>query len=227
MAKMRKTKTKYAGVFRLDNGGWWIQATQRDADGRRTARRRVLPSEMSIDEAARARAVLIAELAAELAEDEAPAVEVRSSAARKRGSKATITVADYVLSWAAAKRSLLKASTREHYADVLGRFVVPVLGALPVHELTRADVVRWIGWAQAQRNRFGRQYAQATLRSWYRVLATVLRDMAAEYGLPDPTVRVSPPRSKVRNVREGVTLTPEQIGALLDAVQREYRIQSP
>ena len=56
MAKMQKTKTKYAGVFRLDTGGWWIQATQRDADGRRKAKRRVLPSAMSIDEAARARA---------------------------------------------------------------------------------------------------------------------------------------------------------------------------
>lgn len=223
MAKMRKTKTKYAGVFRLENGGWWIQATQRDAEGRRKARRRALPSELSIDEAARARAALVAELAAELAEDEAPAVEVRPSAAHRRGPKAaTTTVADYVLSWAATKRSLLKPSTREHYADVLGRFVVPVIGSLRVDELTRADVVGWIGWAQQQKNRFDRPYAQATLRSWYRVLATMLRDMAAEFGLPDPTTRVSPPKSKVRNVREGVTLTPEQIGALLDAVKRDY-----
>lgn len=213
MAKQRMTKTRHAGVFRLHNGGWWIQATQRDADGRRRAKRRALPAELSIEEAARQRAVLVAELAAEVSQSEPPPAP--------RAEKVT-TVADYVLSWAAAKRSLLKASTREHYADVLGRFVVPVLGSRPVAGLTRADVVAWVGWAQAQRNRFERPYAEATLRSWFRVLVTVLRDAAAEFGIADPTARVRPPRSSVRNVREGVTLTPAQAGALLRAVQRDY-----
>ena len=218
MAK-QMTKTRYAGVFRLNDGGWWIQATQRDADGRRRAKRRKLPSSASIEEAARERAALVAELAAEVGEADP---EPMASAPMARRSKAATSVADYVLRWAAAKRPLLKPSTREHYADVLGRFVVPVLGQRPVAELTRADVVGWVGWAQAQRNRFGRPYAEATIRSWFRVLVTVLRDAAAEFAIVDPTQRVRPPRSSVRNVREGVTLTPDQIGALLDAVKRDY-----
>lgn len=226
--QQRKTKTRYAGVFRLDNGGWWIQATQRDACGRRRAKRRALPSEVSIEEAARERAVLVAELAGEVAgeaEDAstvAPSAGSNTVAATRPKGRAATTVADYVLSWAAAKRELLKPSTREHYADVLGRFVVPVLGTRAVVELTRADVVEWVGWAQRQHNRYERPYAEATLHSWYRVLVTVLRDAAAEFGIVDPTARVRPPKSPIRNVREGVTLTAAQAAKLLDAVERTY-----
>ena len=164
---------------------------------------------------------MVAELADEVADDDAVAAPI-ARATSGRAARATTTVADYVLSWAAAKRDLLKPSTREHYADVLGRFVVPVIGARRVVELTRADVVAWVGWAQKQQNRFDRPYAEATLKSWFRVLVTVLRDAAAEFAIVDPTARVRPPTSTVRNVREGVTLTPAQVGALLDAVRREY-----
>ena len=86
MAKQqRKTKTRYSGVFRLDNGGWWIQATQRDGCGRRRAKRRVLGSEVSIEEAARERAVLVAELAGEVAGEAGDSSTVAPNAGSNTG----------------------------------------------------------------------------------------------------------------------------------------------
>jgi integrase len=46
--------------------------------------------------------------------------------------------------------------------------------------------------------------------------------MAADLGLPDPTVRVQRPRSGVRGVRQGETLTVEQLGKLLTTVRKLY-----
>ena len=64
--------------------------------------------------------------------------------------KNIITVAEYALSWAEKNRSRLRFSTRERYAEILGKFVVPVLGARAIAELTRADVLEWVTWAQEQ-----------------------------------------------------------------------------
>jgi len=50
-------------------------------------------------------------------------------------------------------------------------------------------------------------------------VSTMLRDLAADYGLADPTSRVSSPETVRRGARESRTLTGAQLGRLLDAVQ--------
>jgi integrase len=92
-------------------------------------------------------------------------------------------------------------------------------GEIPVRELTRTHVERWVAWAQVQRQANGEPYARDTLLTWWRVALTLLKDAAADMEVADPTLRVKPPRSSVRGRREPVTLDREQLLALLGAVR--------
>ena len=211
MAMKDKEKTSKPGVYRLTGGGWMIEATQRDATRRRVYRRMVLSAELSLAEAARERAALVLSLADELARGAAATVTPR-----------TITLSDFAEHWLVRKAARLKPSVRALYVDVIGRRVLPVLGGLRIDAVSRGDVVRWVAWAERQRKRNGRSYAQATLRQWWRVLGTLLKDAAAEAEVADPTNRVTSPSSPERAVREKVTLIGGQIRDLLVVVEREY-----
>jgi integrase len=101
--------------------------------------------------------------------------------------------------------------------------VLPVLGERPVRALTRSDVESWMQWAERQTAPgSGRSYAQDTLRSWWRVLGTMLRDAAADVGISDPTTRVRPPRGSVRSVRERGTLTVEELGRFVETARTRW-----
>ena len=209
-----REKTRKPGVFRLPSGAWEIEAWLRLPTGARMVRRRTLDATLTLHEAARVRAELVADLVEEAGRPPAPP------------PRPTISLTDYATQWARRKAPRLKESTKAHYADVLGRRVLPVLGSRPVTSLTRADVEEWIAWAEAQRRSGISEggasapvpYSQATLGSWWRPLKQLLQDAAAELGFADPTLRIDPPRSARRKIRERRTLTPEQIRMLLDAV---------
>jgi integrase len=209
MAKQKKVKTRYPGVYRAGDQ-WFIQATGRDRHGKKVFKSRYLPGDMPVAEVRHARSELALALSRSLEAGEA-AVELRAA-----------TVADFAERWMKRKRELLKPSVRERYLRVLADHVLPFLGERTLESLTRADVEEWVVWAQRQRTKRGEPYAQDTLRSWWRVLGVLLRDAAAEVALPDPTVRVGPPKSRVRGKRESTTLTGEQLRDLLEAVRAHY-----
>ncbi len=206
-----KTKTSKPGVFRLKGGGWLVQATQRSGDGRRVYRRQVLPAGLTLAEAARKRA----ELVLNLAEGIEHGVVEEVSAPRN-------TLSAYAEQWLARKSTRLKPSVEALYLAVIGRRVLPVLGEHRIDALTRSDLVGWVAWAEAQETRAGRPYAQDTLRQWWRVLRVLVKDAAAETGIPDPTYRVEQPRSSRTGVREKATLTGAQLRQLLAVVERAH-----
>lgn len=208
------TKTRFPGVYRHENGGWWIEARQRTTAGNRVVRRRTLPATLAIEEAVRERALLVTQLTAE--------IDTNAHPTTTSSEPQSTTVADFAEQWIELKTKRLRRSVAEHYADVLGRFVLPVLGTRLVNDISRHDVEEWVGWAEARKTRSNRPYARDTLRSWWRVVATFLRDAAAKFGFPDPTYRVLPPDSTVRGVREGITLTGPEVGLLLQAVGEHY-----
>ena len=90
------------------------------------------------------------------------------------------------------------------------------MGDLYVQAVTRADVERWVAWAERRTKRDGQLYAKDSVHSWWRVLVALLRDAAAELQLPfDPTYRVRPPRTRVNKRREHRTLSAAELGKLL------------
>lgn len=211
----KPTKTKHAGVWRRQDGRYLIRASQRTG-GKQRDTVRTLKAGTTIAEAVRARSALVTQLAAKV---EAAAQPEAWSPSRETAAP---TFTSFVLQWAKHKSPGLRASTRAHYTSVIAERILPHFDGLRVDEITRMSVLGWVTKVQALTNRSSRPYATATLRSWWRPLASILKDCAAEYGLPDPTVRVRPPESTVSNVREQVTLTPAQVGRLLEVIKTDW-----
>lgn len=105
------------------------------------------------------------------------------------------------------------------YRRVLKHRILPQLGDIYCDMFRRSDLEDWVNWCESQLTQAGHPVAQDTLASWRRVLTPLLKDMAIEHGVPDPTVRVRQARSSRRKVREIRTLSIEQIGALLEAAR--------
>ncbi len=119
----------------------------------------------------------------------------------------------------------------------LGKHILPRLGWLPVDQVTRAAIESWTVWAQSQMQaapqakavpqpdpvdvRAPQAYSHDTLRQWWRVLCTVIKDMAADCNLPDPTARVRPPeRPQQAPRREQRTLDTDGLADLVEAARQ-------
>ncbi len=208
--RKKSNNTGYTGVYEIAERRWKIRVTAtHPVTGRTVAKMRTL-SDMTAREASVRREELAVQLQAELAEEQ-----------NRPGGPLT-TFADYVELWVEEKASKVRPSVLEAYLDILGKRVLPVLGHLPMVELRRSDIIRWVAWAEQQVSNRGQVYAQDTMHGWWRVLACCVRDMAAEYDLADPTRRVQPPKSTVRNVTEGRALSAGQLAKLLASVQRYF-----
>ncbi|MFH2008443.1 MAG: hypothetical protein ABI333_17790, partial [bacterium] len=85
------------------------------------------------------------------------------------------------------------------YYDALSLKIWPRLGDYRVTDISRSTVEDWVAWVERQRKADGDPYAQDTLTGWFRVLTRLLRDMAADYNLPDPVRRIRGPHSTRKN----------------------------
>lgn len=145
------------------------------------------------------------------------------------------TVGAYCRSWLAGKLAGMKPAAAETYAQVLAQRFLPVpvdeagvraMGDHHLDEVTRAHVERWVRAAERATRPASRApdapqvlCAHATLEGWWTKVRQVLKDAAAEHGLPDPTARVKGPKGHGRRVvKERKTLQPQELVALLDAL---------
>ena len=77
-------------------------------------------------------------------------------------------------------------------------------------------------WAERRRKEDGTLYARQTVSGWWDLLCMVVRDAVADLDLSrDPTARLKGPRVKSAPVRERRTLSVEQLGRWLDALEEE------
>ena len=202
-----KKKTKHAGLYRLTDGRYHIRATavcQRTGKMKETTK--TLEQDVDEDDA------LIA--LRNLKRDLRLGTPVPGAVRR-------ITVADYAEQWLEAKARRVRPAVAGNYESALASYILPILGELFVDAVTRAEVERWVAWAEHRTLTDGRPYARDTLHGWWRVLAALLRDATAELRLPlDPTYRVRPPQSQAGKRREMKTLTAKELGSLLRGVHQ-------
>lgn len=181
-------------------------------DGVRKYRKRLVPARTPPEVVAAIKAELLAELRAAFEPETQPPPE-----------EIPDTVASYAVSWMRRKARTCRIGVATHYADTLERFVLPYLGDLDCRDVTRGTFEAWCRWAQGLRSTVhGRPYARTTMHGWWRVAGCLLRDMAADYDIPDPTRRVPAPTSDVHGVRERETLTRAQLDALLGAIEEHH-----
>lgn len=135
------------------------------------------------------------------------------------------------------------------YENAVHNHILPKLGWMACGDVTRGAVEAWVVWAEQQeqvRERrvpvIGRDgkpvklpnghtktqgvtesvpYSHDTLRQWWRVLSTILKDMAADMAMADPTARVRPPeRTHLAPKREQRTVETGDLATMLEAARR-------
>lgn len=135
----------------------------------------------------------------------------------------TQSLLHYTQRWAADRLPDLRASTRKSYLDALKLHILPEIGHLDAASITRQDVQALVRRWDRRRQPDGELYSTETTRTWWRVLRVLLRDMAADLRIEDPTERVTPPKLRAGGRhQERRTLTAEQLGALVEACEVHY-----
>ncbi len=206
---MEKSK-KFPGVFRLPDGRWKVKTAVRV--GTRTVfKERALPAGATEEDAGKL------------------AIEFRQAMVDGAGQPPTpptpppvsvATVRTYGKAWLALRGKRMKPAGIETYIACMYDHILPVIGELLCRDVTRRHVEEWVVAAEAKLKPNGDPYAHDSMRQWWRVLRTVLRDMAADHDIPDPTSRVRPPeRPELPQIREQRTLDAKQIGDLIAHAQ--------
>ena len=138
------------------------------------------------------------------------------------------TLAGYTETWLPTLSPRVRGSTADDYATRLRVRILPLLGSLPLTEITRERVRRFLGELAARGNRRvtkPRPLARATLKGTLHVLSALL-GRAAEDGL----IPVNPARGLARDiaaptsseVQEVEVFTPGELGGLLGIAGSDY-----
>lgn len=134
-------------------------------------------------------------------------------------ARPVLTVASYAIDWTESRVRRLRASTRKSYVDCLELHILPEIGHMDCGDVRRSTVEALARSFSAKQKPNGDLYAHATVMTWWRTLGVFLRDMAADLETADPTVRVRAPKRRPGGYhQERETLSPRELGALLDAV---------
>lgn len=198
-----KEKKLATGITRLSDGRLRVRATCRHPEtGARLSRQITLPEGTSLKDAETARLIEQGQLRQEALNPLAP----------------VSTLSAYAEQWLLLKAARLKPRAVDTYITALGH-ILPELGHKIVNEITRTDAERWVVWAEAQQRADGEPYSQETISGWWRILKMLLRDIAADHDLSDPTNRVRAPKVSTKLKRELRTLSMDELARVLEATR--------
>jgi len=187
------SKSRYPGIERLSSGRYRVRVTWIDPKTSKKKDQKQVIAAANMAEANSKRELLRAELL--------------SSGATPRQR---LRLGEYASSWMRGKIPTLKPSTRDKYAGMLDRHILPALGDFYVDAISPQDVILW---------RDAQHAKASTVNSRLRVLRALLRDAQADLGLPrDPCARV---RTLPENPPVGNRLKPEDLQRVL-AYLREH-----
>jgi len=117
-------------------------------------------------------------------------------------------VAEFGRCWLTLKKGLVDPSTHARYEDALEEHVFKHLGRIDLRELRTMQVQEWIN-AEIHRG-----YRVTTVKGWYRVLRTMIRDAIDDLDLTrDACRRVRFPLAEER--AETNALMPDQLERFL------------
>lgn len=205
--KMRKTR--HPGVYQTATG-WWIRWTIQVEGVRRDMRQLV---HGTLEAAVTLRAQKVEE-------------------SRRPPPTEPPTLGAYVQSWLRLRAPGMKPSAADSYAIVVSQHILPVLvegvplGRCRVDEVRASHLEAWKRYAEQARKAGGALYSAATVAGWWRKVRQLLRDAAAEWHIPDPTLRVRGPRVEGRaRVLEQRVPTADEVLALLHHVGEQWHAE--
>jgi integrase len=198
---MQKIET---GIWQMDDGRYRVRTTAKDESGRIVQRE---ATTTTLLEARTARSQL----------------KTGIRATRREVASGGLTLRDYCDWWIKRKAKRVKRSTLVKDIQVLGRFVLPELGHIPLQAMTRRDLSEWLRWAESQKDEHGQSYSDAYVKSWWRVLKPMLLDAHAHGHMPvDITSRQESPRTDIHGRQEKKTLSRQALEAYLETFQKFY-----
>jgi len=131
----------------------------------------------------------------------------------------TTTLIAYSEQWLAARSAKLRPKTAQTYAKQIGRYLLPApsLNDRRAVDVTRRDVDAWCRWLETQRRADRDELiSHEWMMGCWRVGKAMLKDMAADFMIVDPTLRVKAPSGKKKRVRESGTLTVRDASRLIE-----------
>lgn len=195
-------------IEKLPDGRIRIRVTAKDpATGKRNEMETTLPSNTTLAAAKHERRLLRNTL--------------KNNLERRQ---ATGSVEDYALDWLERKAPpMLKPGTFEWYEDVVAERIIPVIGDVRILDVSRATAQSYVSQIDAIPN-----YAKSTRRGWWNVCKQLLLDLAADYGLNDPTRRVrGPKRHEPQYNRESAALNREEFTTFMGKFRERYSWRYP
>lgn len=208
----RGKKLGGVGISKISAGVYCVRVSVVDPSSGRLRERQQKIAGKSYEEAEKARDALRDGLKADLA------AEAGGGSASFKG-----TLAEFAPQWLehlrATRRCRPHAIKKSEHA--LASLILPALGNLKVHEITRAHAMNWLGWLGKRKTAEGAPYATETLRGAWQALRTLLRDAVPLCGLvADPTAAL---KFSVKGTpaRERIFLSPGQLTSVLRAAADE------
>jgi len=206
-----KKHEEHPGISKK-NGRYRVRITVSTHDGRRLDRQLTLPSDASLMDAIRAKEELREKMTreAEAKADRPPTLERMH------------TVGDYALYWFDMRAPTLTRKSIKSYFSHLDHHILPHIGEVEIVRLSRSHVVQLVATMDKSVQADGTGYSRSTRRGWWRVARPMLEDLAAEFGIPNPTRRVSAPRidnGLKRRKHEKRTLTAVELARVLKVAQ--------
>ena len=130
----------------------------------------------------------------------------------------TMTVADLLRRWKSDSVEVKdRETTGDQYEWIIEEVIIPVLGHIPLNELQRSHLQKWVKSMQVSGGRTGKGLAPGSIRSYFARLNTALRYAIKEKLIfENPASDVAlPPVGNRRSQR----VSPDQVREILDALR--------
>ena len=204
-AMMQKLENE-TGIYRLEDDRYRVVATAKNPKtGEMGKAQKTLKVEATLEDARAVR--------------ESLKVELRKPPEVKKRQRLN-TVADFAEFWIERKSRNWKPSTEKKAVNALSYHVLPEIGEIPIGGLSRRDISEWIFGVEEKRKPNGDLYSTASVRGWWRVLRTMIRDAHAQgFISEDVTSRHDTPNTGVSDRQEKRTLSGPQLGRLVKAAR--------
>lgn len=219
MQEKRMEVEDEAGITRRDDGRLVVRATAKDPDkGKIVEKQRTMPEGAMLPEAVEMREALKEQIRT----PKEPEPDAATSSSENQAPQTIRTVGDYVDEWFERMTATWDENTATLNAYILEEWVQPVIGHVPIGQLSRAHAVGWVSKIDNATKDDGSGYAKSTKRGWWAICRQMLQDLCAEFERYDVTKRVKGPRKEGGKSRERRTLTEKQLRAFLEAFQESY-----